>query len=64
VLDALLELGVQRRLMARGTLVERDGVKHFTRDDDALRQEVRGLLGDRLGDPLDDPRWRTLLDGS
>jgi hypothetical protein len=63
VLDALLELGVQRRLMARGTLVERDGVKHFTRDDDALRQEVRGLLGDRLGDPLDDPRWRTLLDG-
>jgi hypothetical protein len=63
VLDSLLELGVQRRLMARGTLVERDGVKHFTRDDDALRQEVRGLLGDRLGDPLDDPRWRNLLEG-
>jgi hypothetical protein len=63
VLDGLLELGVQRRLMARGTLVELDGVKHFTRDDDALRQEVRGLLGDRLGDPLDDPRWRNLLEG-
>jgi hypothetical protein len=63
VLDALLELGVQRRLMARGTLVERDGVRHFTRGDDALRAEVRGLLGDRAGDPLDDPRWRMLLDG-
>jgi hypothetical protein len=63
VLDALLELGVQRRLLARGTLVERDGVKHFTRDDDALRDEVRRLLGDRNGDPLDDPRWRQLLDG-
>jgi hypothetical protein len=63
VLDALLELGVQRRLMARGTLVERDGVKHFTRDDDALREEVRELLGDRGGDLLDDPRWRLLLDG-
>jgi hypothetical protein len=63
VLDALLELGVQRRLMARGTLVERDGVKHFTRDDDALREEVRELLGDRGGDLLDDPRWRMLLDG-
>jgi hypothetical protein len=63
VLDALLELGVQRRLLARGTLVERDGVKHFTRDDDELREEVRRLLGDREGDPLDDPRWRRLLDG-
>jgi hypothetical protein len=63
VLDALLELGVQRRLMARGTLVERDGVKHFTRDDNALREEVRELLGDRGGDLLDDPRWRMLLDG-
>lgn len=62
VLDALLELGVQRRLMARGTLVERDGVKLFTRDDDALRQEVRALLGDRHAGPLDDPRWRDLLD--
>ena len=64
MLDALLELGVQRRLLARGSLVERDGVKHFTRDDDALRDEVRRLLGDRDGDPLDDPRWRNLLDGS
>jgi hypothetical protein len=63
VLDALLELGVQRRLMARGTLVERDGVRHFTRGDDALRQEVRGLLGDRASDALEDPRWRDLLDG-
>ena len=59
VLDALLELGVQRRLLARGTLVERDGVRHFTRNDDELRAEVRGLLGDCAGDPLDDPRWRT-----
>ena len=63
MLDALLELGVQRRLLARGSLVERDGVRHFTRDDDALRVEVRRLLGGGDGDPLDDPRWRGLLDG-
>lgn len=63
VLDALLEVGVQRRLLARGTLVERDGVKHFTRGDEALRAEVRGLLGDPVDDPLDDPGWRALLHG-
>jgi hypothetical protein len=61
VLDALLELGVQRRLLARGSLVEQDGIKHFTRDDDALRTEVRALLGEAESDPLDDPRWRDLL---
>ena len=61
VLDTLLELGVQRRLLARGSLVEQDGVKRFTRDDDELRIEVRALLGEPENDPLDDPRWRDLL---
>jgi hypothetical protein len=62
VLDALLELGVQRRLLARGTLVEVDGVRRFTRDDESLRAEVRELLGGRDDGILSDPRWRELLD--
>jgi hypothetical protein len=62
VLDALLELGVQRRLLARGWLVEEDGVRRFTRDEDELRAEVRQLLGERDSDLLRDPRWRRLLD--
>ncbi len=61
VLDTLLDLGVQRRLLARGSLVEQDGVKRFTRDDNELRIEVRALLGEPENDPLDDPRWRDLL---
>ena len=61
VLDALLELGVQRRLIARGTLVVSDGKSTFTREEPELRAEVRELLGDRSADPLDDPRWRELL---
>jgi hypothetical protein len=62
VLNALLELGVQRRLVARGTLVLEGGRGRFTRDDDELRTEVRALLGDRRDSVVDyDPRWRALL---
>jgi len=62
VLDCLLELGVQRRLVARGTLVVEDGRGRFTRDDADLRTEVRALLGDRRDSVVDyDPRWRALL---
>ena len=63
VLDALLELGVQRRLIARGSLVVESGVSRFTREDADLRAEVRDLLGDGPS-PIDtDPRWSALLGG-
>jgi hypothetical protein len=63
VLDSLLELGVQRRLVARGSLVVEDGVGRFTRPDDDLRHEVRSLLGAAGDSAVDrDPRWRSLLD--
>jgi hypothetical protein len=63
VLDALLEMGVQRRLVARGSLVVEDGVGRFTRPDDDLRLEVRSLLGAASDSAVDrDPRWRELLD--
>ena len=61
VLDALLEVGVQRRLIARGSLVVVDGVSRFTREEEELRAEVRELLGERSSDPLADPRWQALL---
>jgi hypothetical protein len=62
VLDALLEIGVQRRLVARGSLVVEDGIGRFTRPDDDLRHEVRSLLGAASDSPVDsDPRWRELL---
>jgi hypothetical protein len=62
VLDSLLEMGVQRRLLARGSLVVEDGVGRFTRPDDDLRMEVRGLLGAASDSAVDrDPRWRALL---
>jgi hypothetical protein len=62
VLDALLELGVKQRLMARGSLVEEHGVRRFTVEDAELRAEVRELLGERRTDILADPRWADLLD--
>jgi hypothetical protein len=62
VLDALLELGVKQRLIARGSLVVEDGVRRFTREDEELRAEVRELLGERPFDVLSDPRWDELLD--
>ncbi len=62
-IDALLELGVRRRLVDRGWLVVEDGVRRFTRDEDVLRVEVRTLLGSRPDAEIDrDPRWRALLD--
>jgi hypothetical protein len=62
VLDSLLEMGVQRRLVARGSLVVEDGVGRFTRPDDDLRLEVRSLLGATGDTAVDrDPRWRELL---
>jgi len=65
VLDCLLELGVQRRLVARGSLVMEDGVGRFTREHDDLRHEVRCLLGAATDSAVDrDPRWRELLDPS
>ena len=64
VIDALLELGVRQRLLARGSLVIEDGIRRFTRDDEELRSEVRALLGSSADSELDrDPRWRSLLDG-
>ena len=64
MLDALLELGVQRRLIARGSLVVESGVSRFTREDAELRAEVRDLLGDGAS-PIDtDPRWSALLGGA
>jgi hypothetical protein len=62
VLDALLELGVKQRLIARGSLVEEDGVRRFTVEDAELRAEVRELLGERRTVILADPRWADLLD--
>jgi hypothetical protein len=62
VLDALLELGVKQRLIARGSMVEEDGVRRFTVEDEALRAEVRELLGERRTDFMADPRWADLLD--
>jgi hypothetical protein len=63
VIDALLELGVRRRLVDRGWLVIEDGVRRFTRDETSLRVEVRTLLGTRADSEVDrDPRWRALLD--
>ncbi len=62
VIDALLELGVQRRLIERGTLVMEDGVGRFTREGEELRLEVKRLLGARAESDLDrDPRWQELL---
>jgi hypothetical protein len=63
VIDALLEHAVQRKLIARGVLVVEDGVRRFTKAEDDLRSEVRGLLGTSGASELDrDPRWRGLLD--
>ncbi len=63
VIDALLELGVKRRLVDRGWLVIEDGERRFTRDETLLRVEVRTLLGTRADSELDrDPRWRALLE--
>ena len=63
VIDALLELGVKRRLVDRGWLVIEDGVRRFTRDERSLRVEVRTLLGTRADSEVDrDPRWRALLE--
>lgn len=63
VIDALLEIGVKRRLLDRGWLVVEDGVRRFTRDERSLRVEVRTLLGTRADSEVDrDPRWRALLD--
>ena len=62
LLRALLELGVKQRLIARGSMVEEDGVRRFTVEDEALRAEVRELLGERRTDFMADPRWADLLD--
>jgi hypothetical protein len=64
VLDSLLELGVQRRLIARGSLVVEAGVSRFTREDDELRAEVRDLLGEGPSEIDTDPRWSALLGGA
>jgi hypothetical protein len=61
VVDRLLEIGVHRRLLERGTLVLEEGNARFTREPAELRLEVRGLLG-AGGSAIDaDPRWARLL---
>lgn len=61
ILDRLLERGIHRRLLSRGSLVVGEHGACFTRLPDDLRDEVRSLLGsDGTGD-LDDPRWAELL---
>jgi hypothetical protein len=63
ILDRLLERGIHRRLLSRGSLVVGDGGAAFTRLPDDLRDEVRGLLGSDASGALDDPRWADLLAG-
>jgi hypothetical protein len=63
VIERLLEVGVRRRLEARGSLVYESAGLRFTRDGEHLRREVQRLLG--VGEsPIDrDPRWGRLLEG-
>lgn len=63
ILDRLLERGVHRRLLSRGSLVVGDDGAAFTRQPEDLRLEVRGLLGTDSRGELDDPRWGELLAG-
>jgi hypothetical protein len=63
ILDRLLERGVHRRLLSRGSLVVGDEGATFTRRPEDLRDEVRGLLGTDAPGELDDPRWGELLAG-
>jgi hypothetical protein len=64
VVERLLEVGVQRRLEARGSLVVEGGERRFTREEDDLRAEIRALLGVGGESELDsDPRWAELLGG-
>jgi hypothetical protein len=63
ILDRLLERGVHRRLLSRGSLVVGENGACFTRLPEDLRDEVRGLLGADAPGELDDPRWGQLLAG-
>jgi hypothetical protein len=63
ILDRLLERGIHRRLLSRGSLVVGETGAAFTRMPDDLRDEVRGLLGSDASGELDDPRWADLLAG-
>jgi hypothetical protein len=63
ILDRLLERGVHRRLLSRGSLVVGENGACFTRLPEDLRDEVRGLLGADVPGELDDPRWGELLAG-
>lgn len=61
ILDRLLERGVHRRLLSRGSLVVGLDGATFTRLPEDLRLEVRSLLGTDAPGALDDPRWGELL---
>jgi hypothetical protein len=63
VIEHLLEVGVHRRLEARGAIVVEGGQTRFTRADDELRREVRALLGASESAIDSDPRWSQLLGG-
>jgi hypothetical protein len=63
ILDRLLERGVHRRLLSRGSLVVGEHGATFTRLPEDLRLEVRSLLGTDAPGQLDDPRWGELLAG-
>jgi hypothetical protein len=63
ILDRLLERGVHRRLLSRGSLVVGENGATFTRLPEDLRLEVRNLLGTDTPGVLDDPRWGELLAG-
>jgi hypothetical protein len=63
ILDRLLERGIHRGLVSRGSLVLDEHGASFTRLPDDLRDEVRSLLGSDAAGELDDPRWAELLAG-
>jgi hypothetical protein len=64
ILDRLLERGIHRRLLSRGSLVVGEHGARFTRLPGDLRDEVRGLLGSDASGDLGDPRWDDLLGGA
>jgi hypothetical protein len=64
ILDRLLERGIHRRLLSRGSLVVGEQGARFTRLPGDLRDEVRGLLGSDSSGSLGDPRWDDLLGGA
>jgi hypothetical protein len=65
VIERLLEVGVRKRLDARSRMAGADvATAPRAVDAEALRREVRRLLGASESAIDRDPRWSDLLDGS